>query len=666
MTPIHVYTDFSRGILKSKKIAKVVKDLGCKACCITDINSISGCVQFYESCTKAGIKPILGCVLGEEGKYITALAKNRQGWYDLIKMVGEYHESGKLELIVDNCIFLSGSEGTELLSVLYEKGYDDALELARKMKSLYPDFYIEIQCVGNADSEYPTIREIAAELGIPTVATGAAYYATAESVEDHRLMICSKMKTTLPKARDRLVGDNRIYKKFFDYNAYYILSYNDLDVLGNTYEEIENTDLLADKCESYSILADPIFPDLGIDDPNEELIKLCREGWKQKAKPDWDKKVYGDRVKEELDIFTGVGLSPYFLVVADYMNFAKNQGYLCGYARGSGAGSLVAYLLHITEVDPIKHDLLFDRFFNPARYVQDHINFEEYPYTQFLQDNSKYEPIIENTDDEKFNAELELFDKFRKGREYLHYVTTNVKLDKSNKANSYVAHKLCKLNKPKGQPKLDGARVSLPDIDSDFPIYEREIIIQYLRDKFGSDKVSQISAFGRMMGRGAIKEVLRIHEACDFETANLITKDIPDEAEIADELEEQGIESIIMWSLKNIPEAIKEFAYLEDGEIKGDYGHYFAQAVRLEGVYKTVSKHAAGIIITDRPLKDIAPMIRDPRSGEMIVALDKKDAEKVGLVKYDLLGVASLSKLMAAQNLLLYGKMFPKPEEMYV
>lgn len=234
--------------------------------------------------------------------------------------------------------------------------------------------------------------------------------------------------------------------------------------------------------------------------------------------------------------------------------------------HNSAAGSLVSYLLRITNVDPIPYNLLFERFYNDGRNTKD--------------------------------------------------------------------------------------RIALPDIDIDFPIDSREEVISYVRNKYGYDKVAQIATFGRMQGRGAVKDVFRIHDVCDMKTINEISKKLPHEHEIADKLEEEGQESIIQWTLDNEPERISEYCRMTDGEITGDYAQYFKQASRLEGIHKSQGKHAAGIIIAPKPLSELCPMIADKSSNEKICGMEMDSLEKMGLPKMDFLGIAALDKLSYVNNLL--------------
>lgn len=233
--------------------------------------------------------------------------------------------------------------------------------------------------------------------------------------------------------------------------------------------------------------------------------------------------------------------------------------------HNSAGGSLVAYLLNITTIDPIQYGLLFERFYNAGRNTKD--------------------------------------------------------------------------------------RVSLPDIDIDFPIEVREYVTNYLKNKYGPDKVAQMCTFGGLQGKSALKEVLRVHEACDNATMNRMTKGLPEEGKISDKLEESHETSILKWVLENEPNLLKDYCVMDsEGKLSGEYAVYFEQAIRLEGTYKSMGQHAAGIVISNEPLIDICPMMGDKTAMEM------DSVEALGILKADLLGVASLSKLMKINQLLRYGK----------
>jgi DNA polymerase-3 subunit alpha len=250
-----------------------------------------------------------------------------------------------------------------------------------------------------------------------------------------------------------------------------------------------------------------------------------------------------------------------------------------------------------------------------------------------------------------YQEELEVLKAIPDGVDYYNYVVQNVVLDRSNPKNSYYMYLLgmvdsIDLTKPCSFTK---SATALPDIDTDFPTDYREVAIDYVRNKYGSDKVCQIVTFGRLSGRSALKAVLRTAELCDSYTQNLITEHIPDEAAISDQLEEMDTPSILLWCLEHVKE-INDYAYLgENDEILGEYADAFKKALKLEGTFQTIGKHAAGVIISSEKISDISPMA-PAKDGSSVAALDMQDLEKVGLVKFDFLGVDILNKISAVMG----------------
>jgi DNA polymerase-3 subunit alpha len=201
----------------------------------------------------------------------------------------------------------------------------------------------------------------------------------------------------------------------------------------------------------------------------------------------------------------------------------------------------------------------------------------------------------------------------------------------------------------------------MPDIDVDVPINKRESIIDYIKQKYGSDKVSQMITFNTMKGRGALKEVLRVYGNVSFEEMNKITKHIPDEAKIADELQEMkedtGEASIIGWALENNADKLKEWCYISnDGSLSGPLAKRFEQAIRLEGTKSNQSKHAAGVVISSENLKTVCPMIYDNKNKQTIAGMEMQDLESLGIIKFDILGVAMLDKVMNISDTLKNGE----------
>jgi DNA polymerase-3 subunit alpha len=364
---------------------------------------------------------------------------------------------------------------------------------------------------------------------------------------------------------------------FFTSDNFHILSQEEMNQL-HTEEEIENTNYIASLCENYDITSRPRLPPFECSpNPDEFLRQLCRNGWRDKIANIIDKEnqqIYIDRIKYELDILQGAGLSSYFLIVQDIVNYVKGNNWLPGPGRGSAAGCLVSYLIGITGIDPIKYGLIFDRFYNSGRNTKD--------------------------------------------------------------------------------------RVSMPDIDVDVPINKRETIINYIKQKYGEPQVSQMVTFNTIKGRGAIKDVLRVYGNISFDEMNNITKNIPDEAKIADELQEMkdetGDASIIRWALENQSEKLKEWCYIDDNNnLQGPLAKRFEQAIRLEGTKVNQSKHAAGVVIADRNLGSICPMVYDSKTETRIAGMEMEDLESIGVVKFDILGVAMLDKIMFISDYLKQG-----------
>lgn len=600
---LHCHSHYSilDGLSNPSRLAQTTKELGQAAIALTDHGNISGAIRFYEACKKESIKPILGCefyvcddinVQDKENRYKhqVILAKNLKGWKKLVKLVSFSNETGFYykpridvatlrEIADNNLISFSGHIGSTLAHTISENDEirPNAVNLGvtyvQQMKAIFGEenFFVEIQNLDN--SEYvqklvDCLRSIARITNTPCVATGDCHYSKKEDVEDHRIVLCSNLKMTLPQANVLLKQGKLGMDGFFKSSEYYIRSFDDL--IHNTEDEKKNSVLISDMIEQYDILSKPLLPHFKCPNNLNEgdyLRQLCREGWEQKNK-DWDREQYGNRVKHELEVISKSKiLESYFLIVDDFVRWARNNNIMVGVGRGSAAGSMVAYLMGITRVEPIKYDLIFERFYNEGR----------------------------NTPD----------------------------------------------------------RVALPDIDIDFPVYSRDRVISYLRDKYGENNVCQMSTFGTLQGKGAIKEVLRVTDSCTFKESNIICNDIPDESRINDQMEESGEDSVLSWLLKYDPKTINKYCHLkEDGSLAGDYAEQFAQAIRLEGTIKSQGRHASGLIISPVNLHEHCPMVKPSTKADLISGFDMYDMEKAGFVKFDLLGISTYSKLEIANDLI--------------
>jgi DNA polymerase-3 subunit alpha len=618
-TPLHVHTHYSlqSGLSQPKNIIERCKQLNINTCAITDTGVLSGTVSFYKELTKNKIKPLLGCELNlcfndatnksesntKLGK-ITLLCRSLQGWKDLIKLVSTsntveyFHNSPRLDLnkiqslIHENSLVcITGYYDSYLWHLITSENelvpnWEDVFN--EHIKKLYNIFgkenvFIELQMFDNIYNKYDIglqIRQLCNKHSYKLLAGIDSYYCESSDSADHKVLICSGLKTTLPELSRKVISNkNTGVNHFFESDKYCILSYEDMQTLYEP-EEINNTNKVAEMCEEFSPLSKHVLPEF--DYPNtftndaEYLRHLCRQGWVKKINPRFKKEeqtAYIDRIKYELEVLETAGLSSYFLIIQDILQYAKNNNWLCGPGRGSAAGCLVSYLIGITSatVDPIEYNLLFERFYNSGRNTKD--------------------------------------------------------------------------------------RISMPDIDVDIPINHRDTIIQYIKDKYGVDRVSQMITFTTLKGRGALKEVLRVHANVSFEEMNAITKHIPNEATIADELqdikEEEGHASIIKWALENEPDKFKEWCEInENGELVGPLAKRFEQAIRMEGVKIHQSRHAAGVAISASPLYELCPMIYDPKSDQYLAGLEMNDLDALGIIKFDILGIALLDKMMFINTLI--------------
>lgn len=528
--PINIKTIYSiqQGFCQPNKIAAKCKELGFEACAINDIENMSGVPEFHRECKNNGIKPIIGC----DFKDFSLFAKNKKGYFELIKFTSEYN--------LENCKMMEGlkriaSKGN-VACVIFNNS-----RLKNVCSQMFKKNFYNI----------PDQQEI--------------YYVEKEDAEAHRVMILSGMKATFKNMRS--ISEERWEKtnnrRFFDCKDFYLKKPLVADVT-------ELTRLL-NNCEDYEITAKPMLPEFKCPEgmsQDEHLKQLCRDGWASKlkwlAKSKELKQTYLDRVTLEMDVIFNAKLSGYFLIVQDIVRYVRERGWIVGPGRGSAAGSLVSYLIGITNVDPIKHDLLFERFYNEGRNTKDNI--------------------------------------------------------------------------------------SLPDIDLDVPPSHRDEVIDYIKSVFGEDKVAQVITFQRLQGKSALKEALRACGSVGFSEGNEITDQIPETQEISDQISASGESSVIMWALKNNVDNLKPWCFINsDDELQGGLSHEFDLAIKLEGAIKSKSTHACGVVISKNRLSDICPVI-DNKSGDPVAAFEMQDLESQGHVKFDILGLNVLTKIMEICN----------------
>jgi len=615
--PLHAHSHYSLldGLSKPDKMADRCSKINVKSCALTDHGTIAGTVQFFQAMKAKGIKPILGCELyisqqdsqiktkeNSDLSHFILLAKNKTGWFNLIKIISEtnkpenfYHKPrisfDRLKPFLDgNLIGFSGHLGSTIADAI-QADPDNAMKIGTEhvsyMKDLFGDnYFLESQLMDRESTpEQIELTNIIRRLGSSTntkiICTPDAHYCEKEDAVDQRILLCNNLKTTLAEINKKMLNNESIPMGcFFKSDNFHILSPEEIALL-HTEDEIENTNYVDSLCEDYDILHKPMLPPFSCPNninPDEYLRELCRKGWKEKIANNIDKEdqqQYVDRIKYELEILQGADLSSYFLIVGDIVNKVRLEHWLPGPGRGSAAGCLVSYLIGITSIDPIKYNLIFERFYNSGRNTKD--------------------------------------------------------------------------------------RISMPDIDVDVPINKREYIIEYIKSKYGHDKVSQMITFNTMKGRGALKEVLRVYGNITFDEMNRITKYIPDEAKISDELqqmkEDTGEASILRWALENNVDKLKEWCYIDDNnELSGPLAKRFEQAIRLEGTKSNQSKHAAGVVISSQNLGSVCPMVYDSKNKQLIAGMEMQDLEALGIIKFDVLGIAMLDKIMNISEYLKNGE----------
>lgn len=653
----HSYFSLLQGLSKPIEIAGTSVKRGYDFAALTDLGSLSGCVSFIKGCSEicecgehqkkhlAGkgkcvktncqefkqkkIKPILGCELyvcegysitkdptNKKLSKVTVLAKNLQGWKELIKIVSftnskdRFYNHPRLN-IKDlegfnkgkDLIAFSGGVGSTIGDMMFQepklaylsKSYESAKSLVKddweksimEHAQLHQDIFgkenfffkldlIDAKHLPASEILSKTLRHLGKKHNITCFAGSDSYYPTKDDAKDQRLLLATNFKTTLNNVEEKTKNsDDCILSRFLFSNNYHVPTRDELEAVYSQ-DELNNTKAISEMCEVYKIDSQPMIPNFVCPnnlDPIKYIRELCIKGWRDWGIPPEQQQKYGEQVKFELDVLDKAGLSSYFLIVQDYCDWARKNGMLVGAGRGSVGGSLIAALIGITarSIDPIKNGLYFDRFYNSGR--------------------------------------------------------------------------------------ITPGKISLPDIDCDFPVSGRDSVVEYIKNKYGKDRVSQIATYGRMQGRGALKDVLRAHGTCSFTEMDRITKCLPQEASIAGELqemiEETGESSIIRWALENTPKLLQDWCVLkEDGTLEGDYAPLFAQAIRLEGTKKSRGKHAAGVVIAQIPIAELSPMVYDSKSQETIAAMEMADLEYMGAVKFDLLGLGALDKVMGVQTLL--------------
>jgi len=560
--PLRVFSSFTmlEGAMEPKTIAARAATLGFPAVGLTDRNGLYGAMPFSDACIAKGVQPVIGAMLGvarppeiggEAGiDWLVLLAKDDLGYANLCKLVSSAHlerpvelephvQFAELEGLSEGLLALTaGGEGA-LARLFSDCQKDKALAYCERLQALFPDrLYVELSRRGDPveDAAEEPLIDLAYARDLPLVATNPAAYADPSYHAAHDAMLCIANSAYVESA-DRIVSSSDAWLKD---GAAMVELFADLP------EAIANTTVVAQRCAVAAPQRRPILPRLS-DDEDEQLRRDARAGLEQRlaGRADDNRQAYADRLEYELEIITGMGFAGYFLIVADFIKWAKANDIPVGPGRGSGAGSVVAWALTITDLDPIALGLLFERFLNPER-------------------------------------------------------------------------------------------VSMPDFDIDFCETHRDKVITYVQGKYGRDRVAQIITFGRLKARAVLKDTGRVLQM-PYGQVDRLAKLIPNHPTDP-------------WTLERSLNGVSELAaeYRDDKDVK----RLFDLAMKLEGLPRHASTHAAGVVIGDRPLDELVPLYRDPRSDMPVTQFDMKYVEAAGLVKFDFLGLKTLSVLKEAQRLL--------------
>jgi DNA polymerase-3 subunit alpha len=563
--PLRVFSSYTmlEGAIEPKTIAKRARELGFPAAALVDRNGLYAAMPFSEAAAKAGVQPVIGTLLAvirpdlPEGvaapiDWLALYAQDERGYENLCALVSMAHldrpieedahvSFESLEGRTDGLLCLTaGAEGA--LARLYAEGQDPAAEAyATRLQGLFPDrLYVEISrrldpIEGKAE---PRLLELAYARDLPLVGTNPCCFADEGFHEAHDAMLCIA-NSSYVASDDRPKSSPDAWMK----------PANEMrSLFADLPEAIANTLVVAQRCAVKAPKRKPILPRiLGEDD---KLREEARKGLEKRlakagiADPE-SRATYAERLEFELDVIVSMGFAAYFLIVADFIQWAKGNDIPVGPGRGSGAGSVVAWSLTITDLDPLKLGLLFERFLNPER-------------------------------------------------------------------------------------------VSMPDFDIDFCETRRGEVIRYVQEKYGRDTVAQIITFGTMKARAVLKDVGRVLQM-GYGHVDRLAKLIPNHPTDP-------------WTLERTLGGVSEFH--SEYKNHSDVRHLVDLAMRLEGLPRHSSTHAAGVVIGDRPLAQLVPLYRDPRSDMPVTQFDMKYVEAAGLVKFDFLGLKTLSVLKKAVELL--------------
>ncbi len=560
---LHVHTEYSLldGACRIAKIAKAARSKGMTALAITDHGVMYGVIDFYRACQKEGIKPIIGCEVYvapksrldksssyEKYYHMVLLCKNNTGYQNLIKLVSKGFTEGfyskpriddeLLEQYHEGLICLSACLAGEIPQKLLDGSYDEALKKAMYYRDLFgkENFFIELQNHGIEEQQriLPLLARVARDAGVETVATNDCHYIEQSDSKLHNILLCIQTNRTVEDSDRMEFQTNEFYMKTEAQMLEMFPDYNDA---------VENTSKVADMCNvdfEFGVRKLPRFDVPNNEDHFEFFKRSCYKGLYEHYGENPDKALI-DRLEYELKTINEMGFVDYYLIVNDFVQYAKSNDIPVGPGRGSGAGSLCAYCIGITAIDPIKYNLLFERFLNPER-------------------------------------------------------------------------------------------VSMPDFDIDFCKERRGEVIDYVVRKYGEDHVAQIISFGTMAARGAIRDVGRAL-AIPYATVDSIAKLVPMELNIT-------IEKALSLS----PELKRQ--YTEDEQTKT----LLDIAMSIEGMPRHATMHAAGVVITDRPVSDYVPLSKN--DDNIVTQFPMTTLEELGLLKMDFLGLRNLTVIAEAERII--------------
>lgn len=565
---LHVHTEYSLldGACRIERLLDRAKELGQDTVAITDHGNMYGAVEFYKAAKKRGIKPVIGCEvyvakrtrfdkvseLDRENRHLVLLCENQTGYRNLIAMVSKgwiegFYNRPRIDMELmeqhhEGIIALSACVSGEIPRALLRGDYEEAKEAALRYRDIFgpENFYLELQDHGLNDEHYvnPSIIRISEETGIPLVVTNDCHYIGPEDQEMHRVLMCIQTGRTVEDEGGLDFGSGELYVK----------SEEQMRALFPEHPEAaDNTVKIAQRCNVEFEFGKTKLPHFDTPDgtPNQEFFeRICREGLRERYGENPGKELT-DRLEYEINTITQMGYVNYYLIVWDFIRHAKSIGIPVGPGRGSGAASIAAYSIGITNIDPIRYNLIFERFLNPER-------------------------------------------------------------------------------------------VSMPDFDIDFSDERRDEIIDYVLEKYGADHVAQIVTFGTMAARAAIRDVGRAM-AIPFGKVDQVAKLVPMD---------------LGMTLEKALKSSRDFREKcdSDPQVKA----LVSMAMKVEGMPRHASTHAAGVLITDRPVMEYVPLAKN--DDVIVTQFTMTTVEELGLLKMDFLGLRNLSVIDNAEKLIRVGE----------